>query len=89
MSLNDFETVPDPDDAIVSKIGSAVRAAMSAKADLQDSIAEAIDASTTFGYELGAEDMKAKIISAFEGSDSACASWAIGIVLSLGNANEL
>lgn len=66
MSLNDFETIPDPDDAVVSKIGSAVRAAMGAKEDLQRSIADAIDSSTNFGYELGAEDMKSKIISALE-----------------------
>lgn len=83
MSLNDFETVSDPDDAIVSKIGSAVRAAMSAKEDLQHSIAEAIDASTTFGYELGAEDMKLKIIKAFEDSDGACSGWALGVIESI------
>jgi hypothetical protein len=80
MSLNDFENVPDFDDAIVSKMGSAVRAAMAAKEDLQYSIAEALDSSSTFGYELGAEDMKLKIIQAFQASDSPCANWAIGLI---------
>lgn len=60
MSLNDFENVPDPDDAIVSKIGSAVRNAMAAKETLQFSIADAIDSSTNFGYELGVEDEKVR-----------------------------
>ena len=80
MSLNDFESVSDPDDAIVSKIGSAVRSAMAAKESLQFSIADAIDSSTNFGYELGAEDMKLKIIQAFEASDSAHVGWALGVI---------
>jgi hypothetical protein len=80
MSLNDFENVPDPDEAIVSKVGSAVRAAMAAKEDLHYSITEALDSSSTFGYELGAEDMKSKIIQAFEVSDSACSAWAIELI---------
>ena len=82
MSLNDFETVPsiDEDAQIVSKLGGSVRAAMAAKEDLRHSIAEAIDTSTNFGYELGAEDMKLKIIQAFEASDSACSGWALGVI---------
>ena len=80
MSLNDFENVPDADDAIVSKIGSAVRSAMAAKESLQFSIADAIDSSTNFGYELGAEDMKLKLIQAFEAEDSACVAWALGVI---------
>jgi hypothetical protein len=83
MSLNDFENVPDPDDAIVSKIGSAVRAAMAAKEDLHHSIAEALDSSSTFGYELGAEDMKLKIIQAFESSDSEHSKWALTVINSI------
>lgn len=80
MSLNDFENVPDPDDDIVSKMGSAVRAAMLAKNTLQHSIVQALDSSSTFGYELGALDMKSKIIEAFEASDSACSAWAIELI---------
>jgi len=85
MSLNDFENVPDLDDVIVSKIGASVRSAMSAKQNLQNSIAEAIDSSTNFGYELGAEDMKLKLIQAFEAEDSACVGWALGVIESAVN----
>lgn len=82
MSLNDFETAPavGEDEQITSKLGGSVRAAMAAKQALEYSIAEAIDASTNFGYELGAEDMKLKLIQAFEASDSACAGWALGVI---------
>jgi hypothetical protein len=83
MSINDFETLPDPDDAVVSKIGSVVRAAMEAKNNLQYSITEALDSSSTFGYELGALDMKSKIMKAFENSDSACSEWALGVIDSI------
>jgi hypothetical protein len=68
------------DEMIVSKIGSSVRAAMAAKENLHHSIAEAIDSSSTFGYELGAEDMKIRIIEAFENDDSACVGWALGVI---------
>lgn len=71
------------DELIITKIGSAVRAAMAAKEDLQYSIAEAIDASTTFGYELGAEDTKLKIIKAFQDNDDAKSNWAIGVIEAL------
>jgi hypothetical protein len=67
----------DKDDVIVSKVGSAVRAAMAAKEALTNATAEAIDSASTFGYELGAEDMKLGLIEMFESSDSACAAWAI------------
>jgi hypothetical protein len=82
MALNDFETVPsvDSDDQIISKIGGAVRAALSAKESLSYAMTEALDSSTTFGYELGAEDMKVKIITAFEASDSAHSDWALGVI---------
>jgi hypothetical protein len=82
MSLNDFETVPvvDADEVIITKIGGAVRAALAAKEDLTYAMSEAIDASTTFGYELGAEDMKMKLIQAFEAQDSACVTWALGVI---------
>lgn len=77
------------DELIITKIGSAVRAAMAAKEGLQNSIAEAIDASTTFGYELGAEDMRVKIIEAFEASNSEHAKWALDLIESIGAKNEL
>lgn len=79
MSLNDFDTVPtvDSDEQIISKVGGAVRAALSAKESLSYALTEAIDSSTTFGYELGSEDMKVKIIELFEKSDSSCSDWAI------------
>lgn len=82
MSLNDFDNVPplDLDDQIVTKIGGAVRAALSAKETLSYAITEAIDSSTTFGYELGALDMKTRIIEALEASESACGDWAIGVI---------
>jgi hypothetical protein len=80
MSLNDFDNVADPDDLIISKVGSAVQAAMAAKEMLHNSLAEAIDSSTTFGYELGAEDTKLKIIEAFKADDSSCVDWALGII---------
>jgi len=85
MSLNDFENVPplDLDDQIVTKIGGAVRAALSAKEALSYAITEAIDASTTFGYELGAEDMKLKIIKALGDADGASAVWAIEVIESI------
>jgi hypothetical protein len=82
MSLNDFENVSavDEDAQIISKLGGSVRAAMVAKQGLEYAIAEAIDTSTNFGYELGAEDMKLKIIQAFEDSDGACSAWALGVI---------
>lgn len=82
MSLNDFDTVSsvESDEQIVSKIGGAVRAALSAKEALSYAITEAIDASTTFGYELGAEDMKSKIIAALQASSSVQGGWAIGVI---------
>ena len=70
----------DKDDVIISKIGSAVRAAMTAKEVLNTALAEAIDSSSTFGYELGAEDMKLKIIEAFEAESDECVGWALGVI---------
>lgn len=68
------------DELIVTKIGASVRAAMAAKEDLQHAIAEAIDSSTTFGYELGAEDMKLKIIDALINASHESSEWAVSIV---------
>jgi hypothetical protein len=71
MSINDFETVPDPDEIIVSKIGPTVRLAMAAKETLNDAIASAIETSTDFGYALGAADERDKLIEALEAEKSA------------------
>jgi hypothetical protein len=66
MSLNDFDTIPDPDDKIISKIGPTVRLAMAAKETLNDAIASAIETSTDFGYALGAADERDKLVDALE-----------------------
>lgn len=68
------------DELIITKMGTAVRAAMAAKEALHNSIAEAIDSSTTFGYELGAEDAKFKLIAAFEAENSPHVEWALGVI---------
>lgn len=83
--MQQMPTDDSSDELIITKIGSAVRAAMAAKETLQTSIAEALDSSSTFGYELGAEDMKFKLIAAFEAEDSACVEWALGVINSAVN----
>lgn len=81
MTINDFESVPeDKDEAIVSKMGAAVRQAMQAREELGNALNEALDASSTFGYELGSDDMLTKITEAFEADDSACVGWALGVI---------
>lgn len=88
--MQQMQSNDSSDELIVTKIGEAVRAAMAAKESLQYAIAEAIDSSTTFGYELGAEDMKLKIVQAFADTNSEHSNWAISIVskIDLGK-NEL
>lgn len=76
----DGVTESDPDEQIVSKVGSAVKAAMAAKTALADATAEAIDSASTFGYELGVLDTVEKIALMFENSDSACGGWAAAVV---------
>jgi hypothetical protein len=44
------------DEVIVDKVGAAVRQAMKAREDVKNALAEAIDSSSTFGYELGVLD---------------------------------
>lgn len=83
--MQQMPTDDSSDELIITKIGSAVRAAMAAKETLQHSIAEALDSSSTFGYELGAEDMRLKLIAAFEAEDSACSEWALGVINSAVN----
>jgi hypothetical protein len=68
------------DELIISKIGSAVHAAVAAKDSLHAAIAEAVDASTTFGYELGAEDKRNEIIELFKKTNSSCSEWAISVI---------
>lgn len=81
--MQQMQSNDSSDELIVTKVGESVRAAMAAKEALQYAIAEAIDSSTTFGYELGAEDMKLKIAEAFANSGSDHAEWAISVVANL------
>jgi hypothetical protein len=50
------------DEVIVDKIGKAVRQAVKAREDLQNAVAEAIDSSSTFGYELGVLDERHRVL---------------------------
>ena len=52
----------EKDEAIVDKIGQAVRQAMKAREDVQNALAEAIDSSSTFGYELGVLDERHRVL---------------------------
>jgi hypothetical protein len=70
----------DQDEVIISKVASAVKAAMNAKENLNYALTEAIDSASTFGYELGAEDMKMTILNAFRDNDSTCVDWALGVI---------
>lgn len=61
-----IETVAfdERDEVIVDKIGQAVRLAMKAREDVQNALAEAIDSSSTFGYELGVLDERHRVLDA-------------------------
>jgi len=50
------------DDKVVDKLQIAVRLAMSARQALTDAAAEAIETSSTFGYELGVLDERQRIV---------------------------
>lgn len=50
------------DEVIVSKIGQAIRQAMKSREDVQNALAEAIDSSSTFGYELGVLDERHRVL---------------------------
>ena len=52
----------EKDEVIVDKIGAAVRQAMKAREEVQNALAEAIDSSSTFGYELGVLDERHRIL---------------------------
>lgn len=67
MSKNvNIETVAfdERDEVVVNKIGQAVRQAMKAREDAQNALAEAIDSSSTFGYELGVLDERHRVLDA-------------------------
>jgi hypothetical protein len=61
-----IETVAfdERDEVVVNKIGQAVRQAMKAREDAQNALAEAIDSSSTFGYELGVLDERHRVLDA-------------------------
>lgn len=52
----------EKDEVIVDKIGAAVKQAMKAREEVQNALAEAIDSSSTFGYELGVLDERHRIL---------------------------
>ena len=56
------------DDKVVDKLQIAVRLAMSARQALTDAAAEAIETSSTFGYELGVLDERQRVIDIIEAS---------------------
>lgn len=69
--MADDELFEDPDDFVVSKVQRAVQLAMKARKEMEDASHEAIDAATTFGYELGAIDRAEEIIKWIEENRSA------------------
>jgi hypothetical protein len=64
--MSDEKLFNDPDDYVVSKVQHAVHLAMKARENLEEASHEAIDAATTFGYELGAIDKVEEIIAWIE-----------------------
>ena len=60
----DIEAVAfdERDEIVVDKVGKAVRVAMRAREELQNAVAEAIDSSSTFGYELGVIDERHRVL---------------------------
>ena len=50
------------DEVIVDKVGKAVRQAVKAREDVQNALAEAIDSSSTSGYELGVLDERHRVL---------------------------
>ena len=69
--MSDEKLFNDPDEYVVSKVQVAVQAAMKARKEMEDASHEAIDAATTFGYELGAIDKVEEIIEWIEANRSA------------------
>lgn len=52
----------EKDEAIVNKIGQAIKQAVKSREDAQNALAEAIDSSSTFGYELGVLDERHRVL---------------------------
>jgi hypothetical protein len=69
--VSDGKLFEDPDEYVVSKVQHAVHLAMKARENLEEASHEAIDAATTFGYELGAIDKVEEIIEWIEANRSA------------------
>lgn len=69
--MSDEKLFNDPDEYVISKVQVAVQAAMKARKELEEASHEAIDAATTFGYELGAIDKTEEIIEWIEANRSA------------------
>jgi hypothetical protein len=69
--MADDKLFEDPDEAVVSKVQHAVQLAMKARKGLEDASHEAIDAATTFGYELGVIDREQEILAWIEENRSA------------------
>lgn len=60
--MSDDQLFEDPDEIVVSKVQRAVQVAMKARKEMEEATNEAIDAATTFGYELGAIDREQDIL---------------------------
>jgi hypothetical protein len=56
------------EEVVVDKLQMAVRLAMSARQALTDAAAEAIETSSTFGYELGVLDERQRVVDIIEAS---------------------
>lgn len=52
----------DKDEFVVDKVQRAVQKAVAAKKEAQDAFEEAIDTSSTFGYELGVIDERLRVL---------------------------
>jgi len=69
--MSDDQLFEDPDNFVVSKVQRAVQIAMQARKEAEDANKEAIDAATTFGYELGVIDREQEILAWIEENRSA------------------
>jgi hypothetical protein len=69
--MADDKLFEDPDELVVSKVQRAVQIAMQARKEAEDANKEAIDAATTFGYELGVIDREQEILAWIEENRSA------------------
>jgi hypothetical protein len=86
LSINDFENIDYPDSFdinpdIVSIMGKATNNALLAKEKLQNATSEALDASFSFGFELGAMDEHERIIKLLSEIDTEFASEAASYLI--------